>query len=240
MLIHLQAVQNIVGTRSTLPILSNVLLVAGAKRLELRATDLEVSVYATVSAEVEREGATSMPAKRLFGLVREIEAREIEIEVSDKEVATVQAGASKYKLNGIGAEEYPQQAKYKESGKVKVPQAKFKEMIRKTGYAVSNDESRHVLNGINIVITPDRLTLVATDGRRLALVEEEIEGGTKGEFIVPNKAVSELQRLLQSSGDVEIRLGDTHVEFTLPQEGGEDIVLHSKLNGLYSIIVFFI
>ena len=225
----LQAVQNVVGARSTLPILSNVLLVAGAKRLELRATDLEVSVHATVSAEVEREGATSMPAKRLFGLVREIEAREIEIEVSDKEVATVQAGASKYKLNGIGADEYPQQAKFKESGKVKVPQAKFKEMIRKTGYAVSTDESRHVLNGINIVITPDRLTLVATDGRRLALVEEEIEGGTKGEFIVPNKAVSELQRLLQSSGDVEIRLGDTHVEFTLPQEGGEDIVLHSKL-----------
>ena len=108
----LQAVQNVVGARSTLPILSNVLLVAGAKRLELRATDLEVSVHASVPAEVEREGATSIPAKRLFGLVRETEATEIEIEVSDKEVATVQAGASKYKLNGIGADEYPQQAKF--------------------------------------------------------------------------------------------------------------------------------
>ncbi len=226
----LQAVQNVVGVRSTLPILSNVLLVAGAKRLELRATDLEVSVHASVPAKVEREGATSMPAKRLFGLVREInEANEIDFEVNDKEVAKVQAGASKYKLNGIGADEYPQQAKFKESGKIKVGQAKFKEMIRKTGYAVSTDESRHVLNGINIVITPDRLTLVATDGRRLALVEEEIEGGTPAAFIVPNKAVVELQRLLQSNGEVEIRLGDTHVEFTLPQEGGEAIVLHSKL-----------
>jgi DNA polymerase-3 subunit beta len=86
-----------------------------------------------------------------------------------------------------------------------------------------------VLNGINIVITADRLTLVATDGRRLALVEEEIVGGSEAAFIVPNKAVAELQRLLQSTGEVEIRLGDTHVEFTLPQESGEDIVLHSKL-----------
>ena len=74
----LQAVQNVVGARSTLPILSNVLLVAGANRLELRATDLEVSVHASVPAEVEREGATTMPAKRLFGLVREIEATEID------------------------------------------------------------------------------------------------------------------------------------------------------------------
>ena len=138
----LQAVQNVVGARSTLPILSNVLLVADAKRLELRATDLEVSVHASVTANVESEGATSMPAKRLFGLVREIEASEIDIEVSDKEVATVQAGASKYKLNGIGAEEYPQQAKFKESGKIKVKQVKSS-----IGY---NRRQRATLTGLGL------------------------------------------------------------------------------------------
>jgi len=226
---RLQIVQNVVGARSTLPILSNVLMVAGDNKLEMRATDLEVSVHASVPAKVEREGATSIPAKRLFGLIREIEGGEIEIEVNDKEIATVQAGAAKYKLHGIGADEYPQQAKFKESGKIKVRQAKFREMLRKTAYAVSTDESRHVLNGIHIVMEPERLTLVATDGRRLALVEEEVEGGTKAEIIVPNKAVGELQRMLQGEGEIEIGIGETHAEFTLPQEGGEAVKLHSKL-----------
>ena len=143
-----------------------------------------------------------MPAKRLFGLVREIEANEIEIDINDKEIATVQAGAANYKLHGLGADEYPPTAQFQESGKIKVAQAKFREMIRKTSYAVSTDESRHTLNGINIVAEPERLTLVATDGRRLALVEEEIEGGAKAQFILPTKAVAELQRLLTAEGDV--------------------------------------
>ena len=225
----LQAVQNVVGARTTLPILSNVLLLAGEKKLELRATDLEVSVHASVPAKVEREGATSLPAKRIFGLVREIEATEIDLEVNDKEQATVEAGGASYKLFGLGADEYPQQAKFKESGRIKIPQGKLREMIRKTAYAVSTDESRHVLKGINMVAEPDRLTLVATDGRRLALVEEEIENGTKAEFIVPTKAVGELQRLLQGEGEVEISVGETHVRFIMPQENGEPIQMYSKL-----------
>mgnify|MGYP000152054351 FL=1 len=197
--------------------------------MELRATDLEVSIHATVPAKVEREGASTLPAKRMFGLVREIESNEIEIEINDKEIATVQAGGAKYKLHGLGAEEFPPEAKFKERGSIKIEQTKFGEMIRKTAYAVSSDESRHTLNGINIVAEPERLTLVATDGRRLALVDEEIEGGTKAQFIVPTKTVSELQRVLQSKGEAEIRLGETHAEFKVAQEGGEEVVIHSKL-----------
>ena len=225
----LQIVQNVVGARSTLPILSNVLLIAGDKKLELRATDLEVSIHATLPANIEKEGATTLPAKRMFGLIREIEAGEVEIEVNDKEIATVQGGAAKYKLHGIGADEYPQQAKFKESGKIKMSQAKFREMLRKTAFAVSTDESRHVLNGIHVVMETERITLVATDGRRLALVEEEVEGGTKGEIIVPNKAVGEMQRLMQGEGEIEIGIGETHAQFKMPQDGGEAVKLHSKL-----------
>ena len=225
----LQTVQNVVGTRSTLPVLSNVLLLAGEKELELRATDLEVSIHATVPAKVEREGVSTLPAKRIFGLVREIESNEIEIEINDKEIATVQAGAAKYKLHGIGADEFPPEATFKERGSIKIGQAKLGEMIRKTAYAVSTDESRHTLNGINIVAEPERLTLVATDGRRLALVDEEIEHGTKAQFIVPTKTVNELQRVLQSEGEVEITLGETHAEFKVPQEKGGEVKIHSKL-----------
>jgi len=225
----LQIVQNVVGTRSTLPILSNVLLVAGENSLELRVTDLEVSIHASVPATVEREGASTLPAKRLFGLVREIEATEIEIEINDKEIATVQAGSAKYKLHGIGAEEYPPEAKFKESGRIKVGQGKIREMIRKTGYAVSTDESRHTLNGIFVEAEEEKIKMVATDGRRLALVEEEIEGGTKAKFILPTKTVSELQRMLQSEGEMEIGVGETHAEFKVPQENGETVKIHSKL-----------
>ena len=225
----LQAVQNVIGARTPLPVLSNVVLVAGENRLELRATDLDVSVHAALPAKVESVGATSLPAKRLFGLVREIESAEVEIEVDGKEIATLQAAGASYKLHGIGADQYPPQAKFKESAKVAVGQGKLREMIRKTSYAVSQDESRPVLKGINVVMEPDRLTMVATDGRRLALVEEEIEGGVKAEFIVPSKAITELQRLLQGEGEVAISVGEKYAEFEIPQENGEPVKLHSKL-----------
>ena len=225
----LQNVQNVVGTRSTLPILSNVLLVAGENKLELRATDLEVSIHSTVSAKVESPGCSTLPAKRLFGLVREIESNEIEIEINDREIATVKGGGANYKLHGIGAEEYPPEAKFKESGKIKVDQGKIREMIRKTGYAVSSDESRHTLNGINVEAEEEKLKMVATDGRRLALVEEEIEGGVKANFILPTKTVAELQRMLQTEGEMEIGVGETHAEFKVPQGNGESVKIHSKL-----------
>ncbi len=229
LLAGLQSVQNVVGNRSTLPILSNVLMVATENRIELRATDLELSIHARVSAKVEREGASTLPARRIFGLVREIEATEIEIEINDKEIATVQAAGASYKLHGIGAEEFPPEAKFKESGKIKFPQQKLREMLRKTAYAVSTDESRHTLNGINFIATSDQVTLVATDGRRLALVEEEIESGAKGQFIMPTKTVSELQRMLQAEGEVEVSISDTHAELKVSQEKGEHIKIHTKL-----------
>ena len=230
-LVHgLQAVQNVVGTRSTLPVLANVLLSASGKRLELRATDLDVSVECAVGANVESEGSTSLSAKRLFGLVREIENSEIELDVSKKELCSVIAGASKYKLHGIPAEEFPPLPKFKESGQATVPQGKFREMLRKTAYAISTDESRYVLNGLYMKLDGHNLSFVATDGRRLALVEEEMEGeGAKAEFIVPAKAVGELTRLLGNEGEVSIRMSDTQVEFTLTQEGGEPIKVYSKL-----------
>tara|TARA_Y100001934_G_C12361009_1_gene780738 strand:- start:22 stop:1125 length:1104 start_codon:yes stop_codon:yes gene_type:complete len=225
----LQAVQNVVGARTTLPILSNVLLAAGEKRLELRATDLEATLIGAIEANVEQEGLTTLPAKRLFGLVREIESGEIEINVDGKDKCTIQSGASVYKLNGIPADDFPPLPKFKENSQVNLPQAKLKEMLRKVSYAISTDESRFVLNGVYFKLEGEKAILVATDGRRLALVEEEIEGGATGEFIVPSKAIGELGRLLGSNGEVAIRLGETQAEFTLTQEGVEPIKLFSKL-----------
>ena len=182
----LQSVQNVVGIRTTLPILSNVLLKADKNHLELTATDLDVTISCSVEASVKKAGAATVPVKKLFGIVRELSSPEIELEVDEKNQCSVRAGASFYKINGLAAEEFPPMPKFKEDKKVVLPQEKLRSMMKKTSFAISTDESRYVLNGIFISLKEHKMTMVATDGRRLALVDEEVDISEKsqGEFIV--------------------------------------------------------
>lgn len=227
----LQAVQNVVSSRTTLPILSNVLLRAEGDRLEFTATDLDVTVSSSVEAKVNKPGATTVPVKKLFGIVRELPSGDIEIEVDDKNVCSVRAGASFYKIHGLAADEFPPLPKFKEEKKVSLPQEKIKGMMKKTSFAISTDESRYVLNGIFISLKDHKMTMVATDGRRLALVDEEVEitETSQGEFIVPAKAVNELNRLLADKGEVELRYTDNQASFTLKDEKGSSVLIITKL-----------
>jgi DNA polymerase-3 subunit beta len=231
-LIHgLQSVQNIVSSRSTLPILSNVLLRAEGNKLELTATDLDVTVSCSVEASVKKPGATTVPVKKLFGIVKELASPEIEIEVDDKNAASIRAGASFYKIHGLSAEEFPPIQKFKENKKISLPQDKLKNMLRKTSFAISTDESRYVLNGIYLSLKDHKVTMVATDGRRLALVDEEtdVPADSQGEFIIPTKAVNELNRLLQGKGEVEMKFTQNQVALTLKDEKGFSVLIISKL-----------
>src|SRR5215467_5815629 len=124
----LQAVQNVVSTRTTLPILSNVLLRAHAGRLELTATDLDVTISCGVEATIKKPGASTVPVKRLFGIVRELSNSEIELEVDDKNVCSIRSGPSFYKINGLSAEEFPPLPKFKEDKKVMLSQETVKGM----------------------------------------------------------------------------------------------------------------
>src|SRR5215831_15403040 len=133
----LQAVQNIVSARTTLPILSNVLLRADANRLELTATDLDVTISCSVEGEVKRPGATTLPVKRLFGIVRELAAPAIELEVDERQACTITAGPSYYKINGLAAEEFPPLPQFAEKKRVVLPQEKLRTMLRKTSFAIS-------------------------------------------------------------------------------------------------------
>src|SRR5271156_6260914 len=226
-LIHgLQSVQNIVSTRTTLPILSNVLLRAANNRLEFTATDLDVSICCSVEAKVRKPGATTIPVKRFFGVVRELSSPEIELEVDEKHACSVRAGASFYKIHGLGADEFPPIQALKEDKKITLPQEKLKGMLRKTSFAISTDESRYVLNGIFISLKEHKMTMVATDGRRLALVDEEVDipENSQGEFILPTKAVNEMTRLLGDKGDVEMKFSDNQVSFSLADEKGNSAV----------------
>jgi DNA polymerase III subunit beta len=227
----LQAVQNVVSTRTTLPILSNVLLRAEGDKLEFTATDLDVTIACAVEAKVKKAGASTVPVKRLFGIVRELSNSEIDLEVDEKNVCSVRSGPSFYKINGLSADEFPPMPKFKEEKKVVFPQETIRGMMKKTSFAISTDESRYVLNGILFSLKDHKMTMVATDGRRLALVDEEVDISEQshGEFIVPAKTVNELNRLLQDKGEVELRYAENQASFNLKDEKGSSILIVTKL-----------
>jgi len=227
----LQAVQNVVSARTTLPILSNVLISAEGEKLEFTATDLDVTVACSVEAKVKKGGAATVPVKKLFGIVRELNGSEIDIEVDEKNICSIRCGSSFYKIHGLAADEFPPLPKFKDDKKVTLPQETVKAMLRKTSFAISTDESRYVLNGIYISLKDHKMTVVATDGRRLALVDEEVDIAEKseGEFIIPAKAVNELNRLLQDKGEIIIKLGENQASFALKDEKGFSVLVVTKL-----------
>ena len=222
----LQRVQNIVSARTTLPILSNVLLQAGKDGLSLTTTDLDVSVRCVVAAEVSKPGATTLPARKLFTILKEVPAEEIEVEVDERNGASFRCGSSFYKIMGLPEEEFPRFPQVDGPKPHKLEQQVLRELLRETSYAVSNDETRYVLNGVYMSFKGDKLTVVATDGRRLALAERELEvaKGSEAEFILPTKVVVELQHLLGEKGDVNLSVGDDLITFNLPET-----ILASKL-----------
>jgi DNA polymerase-3 subunit beta len=227
----LQAVQNIVSTRTTLPILSNVLIRAEGDRMEFTATDLDVTISCSVECKVIEPGATTLPVKKIVGIARELASSDIEIAVDDKNVCSLQSGPSFFKIRGLAAAEFPPLPVVRDDKKVSLPQECLKAMLRKTSFATSSDESRYVLNGIFVSLKEHKLTMVATDGRRLAMVEQEVDIPEKSqtEFIVPSKTVNELNRLLQDKGTVDITFTENQAVFTLKDEKGFPIVIMTKL-----------
>jgi DNA polymerase-3 subunit beta len=211
----LQRVQNVVSTRTTLPILSNVLLQASKGSLSLTTTDLDVAVRCKVEAEVAKEGSTTLPARKLFSILKEVPAAEIEVDVDDRNAASIRCGSSFYKIMGLPEEEFPRFPEPGAGKSLKIEQSVLRDMLKKTAYAVSNDETRYVLNGVFMGFKGDKLTVVATDGRRLALIEHDIEipKGAESELILPSKAVAELERLLGDKGDVKLSIGENQIIF---------------------------
>src|SRR5881227_3500791 len=225
----LQQVQNVVSTRTTLPILSNVLLQAKEGAVHLTTTDLDVGVRGSFEANVDKVGATTLPARRLFTIIRELPSSEIAIEVDGKNAASIRSGQSFFKILGLPEEEFPPLPKFENAKVVTMRQKDLHDGLRKTAYAISRDETRYVLNGILCSFKENKLTLVATDGRRLALVDLELEfpRSQEVEIIVPTKAVSELQRLLGEEGDVKMTVGENQIAF----EVGDTLLVSKLIEG---------
>ena len=227
----LQTVQNVVSTRTTLPILSNVLIRAENGALHFTTNDLDVGMSCSVEAKIEKPGGTTLPARRLAGIVKELAAAEVNVEVDGKNAASIRCGPSFFKMMGLAEDEFPALPKLETAKGFTLKQKDIKDALRKTAYAISTDETRYVLNGILFSFKENKLTLVATDGRRLALVDLEAEFPRSNEVdvVVPAKCVTELQRLLADDGDLKMSVGENQIAF----EAGGRLLVSKLIEGNY-------
>ena len=223
----LKSVQNIVAGKGSLPILQNVMIQSVEGKIKLTTTDLDISITSEVECEeIGEQGCTTLPVKILFTSITKAADGVIEIDVDQQNRATISAGRARFKLQGMAGEEFPKLPEEDKDFSYKVSQATIREMLRKTSYAASQDDTRRTLKGVLMSFKEMKLTMVATDGRRLALVEKELEFPKEAEkdIVLPSKAVAEIQRSLSSEGDVEIMVQKSQVCFKL-----EGIKIFSKL-----------
>lgn len=213
----LQKVGSIIGSHSMLPLLSNVLIQAEEGKLKLCTTDYELRLSTEVEAEITEAGTTTLPARKLTQLIGSFIAPEAIFEINEQDQAKISCGTAKFTLNGLPAADYPEATDFETVREVKFKQSSFKRMIGSISYAVSADDSRKVLTGILVSMKDEKLTLVATDGKRMAMQESVLENvSAEGDAIVPLKAMSELRRLLEGDEELTINFGEKHCCFSAP------------------------
>jgi DNA polymerase III subunit beta len=222
----LAQVVNVVERRQTLPVLANLLVQVSDGQLSLTGTDLEVEMVARQTVEDARDGETTIPARKLFDIVRALpDGSKVSVSQSGDKV-TVQAGRSRFTLASLPANDFPSIDEVEATERVSVPEAALKELIERTAFAMAQQDVRYYLNGLLLDLRGDSLRCVATDGHRLALCEAPLEGGGgKRQIIVPRKGVTELQRLLEGGErDVELEVGRNHIRIKR-----DDVTFTSKL-----------
>jgi len=220
----IQKVQNAISTKNTLPILSNMLLEAGKDGVKITATDLDIGISSTMPAAPEIEGAITLPAKKFMDIIKELpDSGDISLSTKKNNITTIESGKIVFKIVGLPKDEFPQPPAFKNKDTITLPQTFLKNMISMTVFAVSHDETRYVLNGTLLIITGKTMKLVATDGRRLAVIEKKLPKETiiEKKVIVPTKTIQELNRLLQEEGEVKIAFDENQVLFDL---GGTVII----------------
>jgi DNA polymerase III subunit beta len=204
---ELTATQGVVERKTTIPILSNYLFEASADKLSLTATDLDLSLRTSCNAKVKKEGSCTIPARKLHDYVKLLPDADITIKLLENHWVSIRCGRSNTKMVGMARSNFPSLPQFPTAGVVKIPANVLRSMIAKTTFAIANEESRYTLNGALMVLKPESITMVATDGHRLAHIErggEKFEG-ISGEMktLVPKKAMDEIKSLLDSTDDVE-------------------------------------
>jgi len=213
----IQTTYPIIPNRSTLPILSHILLETHKDSLHLSGTDLELAISSSVPAEVIEEGAITIPAKRFTDLIKELPNTTLQINTKKNQQVNIECERGLFKIMGLPKEEFPHLPHIENQDSLIIDQGLLQAMLNLTTFAVSRDESRYILTGTLFVSKDGWLRLVATDGRRLAFVEKEAMTPTKGEHqvVVPLKTITELHRLLGEAVTLKILIKENQIAFDL-------------------------
>jgi DNA polymerase III subunit beta len=227
----IRKIQNIVPQNAPIPILSHVLIEARDDELTFIATDLTVGSRCSVKAKVVEKGGLSIPSKRFFQLVRELTDTNIEIVTADGEMVEIKSGSSRFRLHGMDKSEYPSLPDFKEAVQFSLSGEVFKEVLFRTSFAVSREDSRFVLTGVLMRVEAGNAIFVGTDGKRLAKVQTatSLSPEISGEYIIPLKAVEEIIKSIEDEEDVQIYLSDEKIAV----ESSSSLLVTKLLSGEY-------
>ena len=226
----LVAVAASVPTKTTLPVLANILVEAVAKGLRLSGTDLDIAVSTVVPADVDTEGAVTLPARKLVEIVRELPSAAIRVTGAGEQRVNLECGRSRFKLLGIQKEEFPSFPPVKFDEPWTVTSGDLQKLITHVAFAASTEESRPILNGVLWELRKDRMRMVATNGHRLARMDVPAAGAkTPADLIVPPKALDQIRRLFGVADEIEIARSDNHLGF----RSGDTVVFTRLIEGPY-------
>lgn len=208
-----EAVEDVISIKDTLPILSNLLIETKENFLHIVATDLEVGMECMIPAKIVEPGGITVPARRINEVIKLLPDIEINIK-TENNVFIIDYKKGFFRINGSGVEDFPELPQLKTSNIFSIKQSDLKRMIKKTSFAVSYDDARPALNGVFFVVDGDVLRLVAADGRRMTCIEGSIKNSCQGEkeVVVPIKAINKLSRILDR-GDVSVLVGENEISF---------------------------
>ncbi len=231
---ELTATQGVVERKTTIPILSNFLFEAAGDKLSITATDLDLSLRTSCVAKVKKEGSCTVPARKLYDYVKLLPEGEISIKMLENHWVAIRSGRSNTKMVGMARANFPALPHFPGTDVVKIPAAILRTLIAKTIFAISNEESRYTLNGALMVLKPESVTMVATDGHRLAHIENtKAKFKVSGELktLVPKKAMAELNTLLQLGEAEEVEFARD--ESTLFFRVGPRLLTSRQLTGQF-------
>lgn len=229
----LQRVQGIVESKGAMPILSHLLLSTEKDAVQIRATDLEIGASGVYGANVIAEGAVSLSARKLFDIVRELPNLEVHLLKEENNWVTLKCGKSKFRLPGLPAEDFPSLPDYSEEGLLEFECKSLREMIRKTFFALSPDETRQALNGLLLESEGGKASMVGTDGHRLSMITRQIakaKGGEKQSFVIPKKALAELVKLMEDD-DATLAFSSKNNHIAFMQ--GKQVIVSRKIDGKF-------
>jgi DNA polymerase-3 subunit beta len=214
----LAAVAASIPAKTTLPVLANILIETTENGIRLAGTDLDIAVSTEVGADVEQQGAITVPAKKLFEIARELPSAPVKISATGEQRVTLECGRSRFRLLGLPKDEFPSFPAVKFDDAWRVRSGDLQKLISHTSFAASTEESRPILNGVLWELRPDRMRMVATNGHRLAKMELTIAStnAPSNDLIVPPKALDQIRRLFPAEEELEIARGDNHLGFRSP------------------------